>query len=158
MISYQEIRAEYEKKTAALRQEMIALGEQFFASESKKIFDEFPELESFSWRQYTPYFNDGDECVFRVYADWGIEVVLSTGEVFDELSPYRDTIYVHVDGRYQSRPNPNKERTLENKLHDAIVPFISSIDDETMKYMFGDHCKVTVNRNGTVDVDDYEHE
>jgi hypothetical protein len=31
---------------------------------SAELFEEFPELESFSWTQYTPYFNDGDTCEF----------------------------------------------------------------------------------------------
>lgn len=28
------------------------------------LFEKHPELESFSWTQYAPYFNDGDACMF----------------------------------------------------------------------------------------------
>src|ERR1700674_1049946 len=34
----------------------------------KNIFDKYPSIENISWTQYTPYFNDGDPCVFRVGA------------------------------------------------------------------------------------------
>lgn len=29
-----------------------------------------PNVHSFGWRQYTPYFNDGDTCEFRVREPW----------------------------------------------------------------------------------------
>lgn len=32
----------------------------------KLFFDECPGIQAVIWSQYTPYFNDGDECVFRV--------------------------------------------------------------------------------------------
>lgn len=32
----------------------------------KLFFDECPKVQAVVWSQYTPYFNDGDECVFRV--------------------------------------------------------------------------------------------
>lgn len=32
----------------------------------KLFFDECPNVQAVVWSQYTPYFNDGDECVFRV--------------------------------------------------------------------------------------------
>ena len=31
------------------------------------LFEKFPELESFSWTQYAPYFNDGDACTFSAH-------------------------------------------------------------------------------------------
>lgn len=33
------------------------------------IFNAYPEVDNFGWIQYTPYFNDGDECTFGVNAD-----------------------------------------------------------------------------------------
>ena len=32
----------------------------------KLFFDECPKVQAVVWSQYTPYFNDGDECVFSV--------------------------------------------------------------------------------------------
>ena len=33
------------------------------------IFEKSKVIESISWTQYTPYFNDGDSCEFRVNTD-----------------------------------------------------------------------------------------
>ena len=32
----------------------------------KLFFEECPKVQAVVWSQYTPYFNDGDECVFRI--------------------------------------------------------------------------------------------
>ena len=37
---------------------------------TKELFDTYPELNSFGWRQYTPYFNDGESCEFRSMHDY----------------------------------------------------------------------------------------
>ena len=55
------------KKTATQR------GQQLFKNAVAALFDENPELESFSWKQFTPYFNDGDTCYFSV-KEWSLEV------------------------------------------------------------------------------------
>jgi len=44
--------------------------EAFFAEAVKSIFEEFPCVDSFSWTQYTPYFNDGDTCNFSAHTDY----------------------------------------------------------------------------------------
>lgn len=31
-----------------------------------EIFKKFPDLKTFAWTQYTPYFNDGEPCYFSV--------------------------------------------------------------------------------------------
>jgi ArsR family metal-binding transcriptional regulator len=47
------------------------------------VFEEYPQVESISWTQYTPYFNDGDACEFSVNS-YSIE--LNTDEVKIENS------------------------------------------------------------------------
>src|SRR5271155_1039404 len=34
-----------------------------------ELFDEYPNLVSFSWTQYANFFNDGDPCNFYVHTD-----------------------------------------------------------------------------------------
>jgi len=54
-----------------IRQKMKETAKPFFEQYSKQLFKDFPELESFSWAQYTPY-NDGDVTslgVFTKYTD-----------------------------------------------------------------------------------------
>jgi hypothetical protein len=38
-------------------------------TEFGKIFDKYPELSYFTWKQYTPSWNDGEPCYFNVYGD-----------------------------------------------------------------------------------------
>jgi RecG-like helicase len=35
----------------------------------KQLFADYPDLQSFGWSQYTPYWNDGSPCEFMVYND-----------------------------------------------------------------------------------------
>lgn len=41
-------------------------GETALKETFKEVFDEFPELKSIRWTQYTPYWCDGGACFFRV--------------------------------------------------------------------------------------------
>lgn len=42
-------------------------GEETIKSALTDLFNNNPQLLAIKWDQYTPYFNDGDECVFSVY-------------------------------------------------------------------------------------------
>lgn len=51
------------------KQKTISEGEKYFKEAVKELFKEFKNLESFSWTQYTPHWNDGDVCEFGVHFD-----------------------------------------------------------------------------------------
>ena len=62
-----------EEKIEALKAKVAELNKQVREESQRllnegfaEIFEKYPKLLSFSWNQYTPYFNDGDECTFRV--------------------------------------------------------------------------------------------
>lgn len=61
---------EVQKELWAENQKQV---EAAFKDIVKDIFVGFPNIESFSWTQYTPYFNDGDECNFTVNT-YGIKI------------------------------------------------------------------------------------
>lgn len=57
-----------------LKQAESAAGEAFVElvkEEAKRIFDATPVYDRITWSQYTPYFNDGDVCEFRVHGVYG---------------------------------------------------------------------------------------
>ena len=100
------------------------------------LFETYPELKSFGWRQYTPYFNDGDACYFSVHAD---EPDIN-GEGSDEWYD---------------------EEGWQNKAADDIAELVYSIDEGYLKRRFDDHAEVTVTRtrNGyKAESDDYRHD
>ena len=96
----------------------------------KNFFDKNPEISVVKWQQYTPYFNDGDECVFRTY-------------FYDVLE--LDSNMPEEDYKRLSAIQNDLEKTLK------------SIPKEIYKDMFGDHCQVTATVDG-FDVIEYEHD
>lgn len=136
-----------------LKNEMKEAGSAFFEKASKQVFDDTPELESFGWTQYTPYFMDGDVCEFGVNADY-IHAILNGESVELERSSnhsYDYTLKKMVD------LDPDRELTLEEKLGNLLTTLVYSVNEDVMKDLFGDHAKVTVTREGIV-VEEYEHD
>lgn len=69
----EEMIAEIKEKQAEikrLQKELQDKSSEIFLSAFKKLFEENPRLTSFSWNQYTPYFNDGDTCYFSANTDY----------------------------------------------------------------------------------------
>lgn len=111
-----------------------------FASAFGEIFDKYPKVKTIGWPQYTPYFNDGDVCEFYSHHEYcqyinGISIDDSE-DLIDELG------FVQEDFDF-----------ISNKVCDIVGEF----DSDDLKYMFGEGL-VVVNRNGTVEVEDYDHE
>lgn len=48
----------------SVKGQMSEIGEKFFSKKFNEIFLKYPNLEEVSWNAYTPYFNDGEPCVF----------------------------------------------------------------------------------------------
>lgn len=69
---FRRMKAEYEEK---LKTDGLAAMKTAFID----FFNEHPDIHALSWRQYTPYFNDGDPCVFGVrepyYSRWRLETM-----------------------------------------------------------------------------------
>jgi hypothetical protein len=122
-----------EQRTALIAM-LQATAKQAFKEFSQELFNSFPQLGSFEYTQYTPYFNDGDACVFRVSSDYPT-VYLITGEQIDDY------------------PIPADQK----ELYEAVQLFLRGFEKADLLNMFGDHVQVVVNRSG-VEVNEYEHE
>lgn len=137
--------------------------------ESENIFDKYcqdffeknSELKSFSWSQYTPYFNDGSPCVFSANIDY----ISVNDQVIDESTWYSEKIITNY-GKWDSKTktyidrvavdNPNYNKELSSVCND-IIDFLSTFDDEFYLSKFGDHCTVTITKDG-ITVDELNHE
>lgn len=139
------------KRMEDLKQEMKIAGGDYFKMATLAVFEEYPELESFAWTQYTPYFMDGDVCEFGVNPDY-IDAVINGTEV--EVSKCYGE-WNALEKRYD--PKPEEEYTTAEKLGDVLPGLVSSVNEDVMKDLFGDHAKVTVNREGII-VEEYEHD
>ena len=152
---------EKQSEIAILKKELQKKSEEAFFKGAKQIFEAHPRLESVSWTQYTPYFNDGDATVFSAQTDY----LKVNGEYADEDDTLNPKI-VKVQGTwnrekriYEGRvevDNPNFDKELSDGV-DAISQFLNVFDDDFYKSQFGDHVRVTITANG-VDTEDYEHD
>lgn len=106
----------------------------FFAM-SKSIFVAVPNLSKFSWTQYTPYFNDGDECIFSADRDYPT-IELKCGHETDWAINESDKGHTEWE---------------------AVRSLLSAFENDDLKSMFGDHAKVAVTLDG-VDVSEYNHD
>ena len=120
-------------------------GKQAIADAFKSFFDKFPNVEAVRWTQYTPHFNDGDECVFDRHS-FDLK-----GEFTEELISAEHT---DDDGFYDCW-DVNKK----TELGKAARALNESFDDtnDVFKVAFGDGVRVTATRKGFT-VEDYDHD
>lgn len=116
-------------------------GEDALKEAFKEIFDKHPSIYSISWRQYTPYFNDGDPCYFRV-GEWEVEWA---EEDEDEESE-------EDDSEEDEDATADQAKALED-----IENLFASLDDDILESVLGDHITVEVTAEG-ISVDEYDHD
>lgn len=145
-----------------------------FAPLVQAILDD-PTVVEFGWRQYTPYFNDGEPCVFSATGAW---VRLTTdkpaaGEDHDEEYEDLDILYGSKDRLGERKllrwegDYPNREAVFgpyagpDEARHDRLVRLAKAIDSDefcdALLDAFGDHARVTIRRDG-IQVETYEHD
>ena len=122
----------------------------FFIKGMNYIFENYPEVKIVSWTQYTPYFNDGEECVFRANTDYF--EVNGFSDYDDEGEPGLINV---ID--YDYRNGKVYKYHKGEEIYNAIKNFLNQLDKEDYKTMFGDHAKITV-RKDEITVEEYEHE
>jgi hypothetical protein len=154
----EELESSRQKLNEKFKKEIIGVFENFFKS--------YPAVYGFAWLQYTPYFNDGDECVFNmhdVYAFYDTETVrqafedgdasLAYGEMEKDGNVVDTSTYDYSRG-YSAKERQERVLTEVEKVVDTFTTALAQFEDE-MRYAFGDHSVVFVTRNG-VDVQDYD--
>lgn len=163
-MTYEEKLKELRRKNSEigkLKSETLEISQSIFDDFRGHIFDKYSELESFGWTQYTPYFNDGEACIFYANTDYLIineqyaedsnwyskENVTNWGQWNPTLKTY--------EGRVEE-PNTNYNQTLVD-AYDEIVDFLGNFDNDFYLSKFGDHAEITVTRNG-VDISDCDHD
>jgi hypothetical protein len=116
----------------------------------------------FGWRQYTPYFNDGEPCLFGIDSLW----VRTTAD-----RPDADPDDLHV-GRY-ANPHPTlgwrgweagrewPYTGVDEPRYERVRALADALTEggfnDVLLDAFGDHATVTVRRDGIV-VKFYEHD
>lgn len=134
------------------RKALVAELQTEFPKLFTELFQKSKLIDSFTWRQYTPYFNDGESCEFRVYSNQ----CCVNGEDYDELEWYS---WKSKYDEYREELKESKDVNIEESLIlNEFIEVVNMLPKEFLKDLFGDHVKVTVNRDGTVEVEDYDHD
>lgn len=131
-----------------------------------------PTIVEFGWRQYTPYFNDGEPCTFSAYGVWvRTDADRDVDDLYElELDGKHRSIgdephvKVPVDGvgasngmKWVKGPyvGPDKAR------YDRCQALRHAVDGGAFEHVlldaFGDHANITVRRDG-IDVEFYDHD
>jgi len=127
-----------------------------------------PGVEAIRWEQYTPYFNDGEPCVFSIYEarvkttdsnpDGGDyeDGFLSTYDLFDEVTYNRSLPWGDPNRAQYTYSDPEQER-----LHKALQHFNELVSSghhyAILQDKFGDPAQVTVTRDEFT-VEHYDHD
>jgi hypothetical protein len=116
---------------------------QQFQVELKDIFKElfvaYPNVKAIGWTQYTPYFNDGEPCVFSVN---DLYVCDETCNI-DSYDIYSwNEIWRGGDDKYP--------------LIAEVAGILQNAED-ILLMMFGDHVKIIATSEGLT-VEEYDHE
>jgi hypothetical protein len=122
-----------------------------------------PTIVEFGWRQYTPYFNDGEPCTFSAHGTW---VRTDADEDTDEdelemwghrslgkVSGHRD----EATGEWVTDPyeGPDEPRYRRCKALEKAIE--GGAFEHVLLDAFGDHANITVRRTG-IEVEFYDHD
>lgn len=138
----------------AKRMELVEELRKEFPQLFSSLFNQSKRIESVGWTQYTPYFNDGEECEFSVHLK-DLDELLINGKRLWDFDDEGDFISLRLG--YPSEPNPNLDQ-FEHDLLNDIHTVLNQITEDFYKDLFGDHCQVTIYKDGRIQVDEYEHD
>lgn len=132
MSSYDEMGQVLTEAANSYKNTIKDTGESIIRKVLQHFFEKCPDVESVTWDQYTPYFNDGDACYFS----------------YNRISAhsFRDSVY---------HPRKGSSNPIEVELS-LVDEFLRRLNDE-LQVIFGDHSTITATRD-EITVVECEHE
>lgn len=145
------------EKKAELDRIIKEYGEQAIKEYLSEFWEQNPTILGIRWTQYTPYFNDGEPCVFRIG-----EVLFRFEGTAEDGGDYEDgyeSAWSYGYSRFPSASYEERRALLETIPEYVAAKSLSDIiqnNEMTMLSVFGDHVKITADR-GKIEVDEYDH-
>lgn len=131
---YKIFKTQYETARSLMSEQSRAV----FKEMAEDLFLQFPKMKSFGWTQFTDYFNDGEPCNFYVRGD-------------------AECIYINDEKEYYTQ-DLDENSEYDKKAAEEVAKMIQLFNDEMLLDLYGDHVKVTINRNGSADIDSHDHD
>lgn len=160
---------DFNSKINALKEERSSLFQKEINVIFENFFKENPEVRAIRWTQYTPYFNDGDECIFGVNQPTFF-VGLEKDIDYDELEELEEVVFKPGDWIYEKAKTETNDswylQTIEKyeKQRKGLGESCKSLarlleeNGEVMEQVFGNHVEITVVPGKDPIVEDYDHE
>ncbi|MET9959287.1 hypothetical protein ABZ128_09395 [Streptomyces sp. NPDC006326] len=120
-----------------------------------------PTIVEFGWKQYTPYFNDGDPCEFSAYGLW--VRTDADGDVEDLYELEADSSHPSLGRRpyqWETReylPYEGPDEARYERVQALCGAIEGGAFENVLMEAFGDHAQVTVRREG-IEVEHYSHD
>lgn len=164
--AFAELQTKHDEIVAKFQEEATEL----FKESVRMVFKSSPDLQLIVWTQYTPYFNDGEECVFSVNSPTFSN---ATGDDADniqwgEYDGDNPDVWAAEDIGYVLSSNYAGYAELKAKLAksdldiEMLVKFSQIIQsdymEDCMKASFGDHVRITIDRDLNIKVEEYDHD
>lgn len=150
-----------EKNLSSIKERYQEEGKAEIQNTLQLFFKEFPEIKKIAWTQFTPYFNDGDECVFSVN---DIMFLNDEYEIGDKATGYdwRGNLVenLEIGSMYDfDEVCMSHCKTNSPELQEGIKQLKSLMNthEDILKELFGDHVEVHITAD-SVRIDDYDHE
>lgn len=132
-----------------------------------------PTMKAFGWEQYTPYFNDGEPCTFRVRQPWFLTTADPDPDDVEDFYNFEVSSYGNGHpslgkkngdwvGTWPDRKMINETYTgPDPERYDRVKVLSDAIEggefEDVLLEAFGDHAQVRVQASG-ITVDTYEHD
>lgn len=155
------ILAEYEglveKLNETKKQLMVQIQEKF-STTVVQFLNAQTKVNAIVWRQYTPYWNDGEACYFGRHGTFVVHS-LSEEQMTDrdydvyEFPEYYGSFYESDKKQFSEAGFTEKEVEQLEKL----LRTLNDIPDDFYEFAFGDHVEVTITKDG-VQVEEYSHD
>ncbi len=141
-----------------VRKQAAENGEQAIKNTFKQFFAKHKdEISAVRWRQYAPYFNDGDPCVFSVY---GLDVKLTNPPEEKNDQDVEDDDYDEDEQSDDYRDLWDCGKVLNKQTHEAISAIQKQLDKapEILEVVFGSNSEIVVTPDDLSVEEYYEHD
>lgn len=160
------------QKQQELRKQFQDSAQKIFMGVTKEFFDKNPGITAFSWNQYAPYFNDGEECVFSVNTPTFTNVPLDELDQINQWGEYEGDsegvwtacsikwVLDSTSEYYQpARDLINSGPAIDSASCEFMSDIIQSGEmEDVMRAMFGDSVSVVATRDGFKVNTDFDHD
>lgn len=94
---------------------------------------------------------NGPEDLIRTFNSMGVDEFKKNGKTYT-FDKKTQTVYINGDAM------KTYDESIFDPFEKKVKAFMKHFEDDDLLVMFGDHAQVTVHRDGTIEVEEYEHD